>query len=104
MPDKQLLCYVVGLLFLMLVAAGLAQEAEETFGCEANPTGNPIGGGEGYSDILTTGDFIVSTTDEFLAALKEAKPGQVIYVPDGVEIDLTASSNLRRPAVRRGRR
>jgi len=98
MPDKQLLYYVVGLLFLILAAAGVAQEPEETFGCEANPTGDPIGGGEGYRDILTTGDFIVKTTDEFVAALKQATPGQVIYVPDGVEIDLSAHNTLAIPA------
>ena len=32
--------------------AGLEGETE-TFGAESNPTGNPIGGGEGYTDVLT---------------------------------------------------
>ena len=98
MSGKRMLRWALSLLLIVSTATVLAQDAEETFGCEANPTGNPVGGGEGYTDILTTGDFIVKTTDEFLTALKEAKPGQVIYVPDGTEIDLTASSNLAIPS------
>ena len=86
MSGKRMLRWALSLLLIVSTATVLAQDAEETFGCEANPTGNPIGGGEGYTDILSAGDFIVKTTAEFLAALKEAKPGQVIYVPDGTEI------------------
>jgi len=74
-----------------------ADEAEETFGCEANPTGNPIGGGEGYTDILTSGDYTVTTKEELLDALKNAKAGQVIFVPDGVVIDLTGERNIAIP-------
>ncbi|MGI5817611.1 MAG: hypothetical protein ACOX9R_05880 [Armatimonadota bacterium] len=61
------------------------------------PDGNPIGGGEGYDDIHTSGEFTVNTADEFKAALSEAEAGQVIYVPDGVEIDLTGESTLTIP-------
>lgn len=74
-----------------------AQEVE-TFGCEANPTGNPIGGGAGYSNILAGGDFTARNADELLKALKQAKPGQVIFVPDGAEIDLTAYQDIEIPA------
>ncbi|MBI2300536.1 MAG: PQQ-binding-like beta-propeller repeat protein [Armatimonadetes bacterium] len=70
----------------------------DSIGCEANPTGDPIGGGEGYRDIRTAGDLTVRTRDELLAALKQAKAGQVIFVPDGVEIDLTGQSSLSLPA------
>jgi len=75
----------------------MGQEAEDTFGCEANPTGDPIGGGEGYRDIKTTGDFIAKSKDDLLAALKEAKAGQTIFIPDGVEIDLTGERNIAIP-------
>jgi hypothetical protein len=86
------------LVSLVLALPGaLAQDADETFGCEANPTGNPIGGGEGYTDILTTGDFLVTTAEELLEALKEAKPGQVAFVPDGTEIDLTGHRDIAIP-------
>ena len=88
--------FVAGLLW-MCCGSSIAQEAEETFGCEANPTGDPIGGGEGYSDIRTSGDFTVTTKEELLAALKEAQPGQVIFVPDGVEIELTGTMSIQIP-------
>jgi len=88
----------VGALGVVLCAAiARAHDREETFGCEANPTGDPIGGGSGYRDIHTTGDFIVKTKAELLSALKEAKAGQVVFVPDGVEIDLTGERNIRMP-------
>lgn len=70
----------------------------DSYGCEANPTGNPIGGGAGYSDIFTAGDFTVRTKDELLAALSQAQPGQVIFIPDGVEIDLTGARDIVLPA------
>ncbi len=74
-----------------------AQTCEETFGCEANPTGDPVGGGSGYRDIHTTGDFVVRTKAELLGALKEAKAGQVVFVPDCVEIDLSGQRSIRIP-------
>jgi hypothetical protein len=83
-----------------MVCAGMAaaQEAAETFGCEANPTGDPIGGGPGYRDIKTKGDVTVKTVIELLAALKQAKPGQVVFLPDKVELDLTGKQGLEIPA------
>ena len=74
-----------------------ADDAAETFGCEANPTGDPIGGGSGYREIHTTGDFIVKTKAELLGALKEAQAGQVVFVPDQIEIDLTGERSIRIP-------
>ncbi len=84
---------VWGLCVGRMEAADYAAD-NETFGCEANPTGNPIGGGEGYSEIFTKGDYTVSNLDELLAALEEAKPGEVVFVPDGVEIDLTGHQDV----------
>ncbi len=90
----------IGLLTLQASSNVLQQGTfadHDSFGCEANPTGNPIGGGEGYSDILTRGDFTVRNKDEFFAALKEAQAGQVIFFPDGVEIDLTGHEWVKIP-------
>ena len=92
--------YRAALVMLLVTTGGgtaMAQDANETFGCEANPTGNPIGGGEGYDDIRTSGDFTVTTKEELLAALEEAQPGQVIFVPDGVEIELTGTMSIMIP-------
>ena len=74
-----------------------AGSAADTFGCEANPTGNPIGGGPGYKPVLNSGDFTVKTKEELLEALKAAKAGHVIFVPHGVEIDMTGEANIRLP-------
>ncbi|MHC4565382.1 MAG: right-handed parallel beta-helix repeat-containing protein [Planctomycetota bacterium] len=50
----------------------------------------PIGGGDGYSNIITKGDYTVSDLDALLDALAKAKAGQIIFVPDETVIDLTA--------------
>ena len=80
-----------------LACGAPAAEVPETFGCEANPTGDPIGGGKGYRRIHTEGDFTVTTAAELVAALKVAKPGQILFIPDGARIDLTNSATLAIP-------
>ena len=70
----------------------------DLYGCEANPTGDPIGGGEGYRDILTSGDFVVQTRDELLEALGQGEPGQVVFVPGGAEIDIGGKMGIVIPA------
>ena len=77
-------------LTLMVVAplighgADARSVAPETFGCEPNPTDDPVGGGVGYRNIHSKGDFTVRTAKELADVLKKARPGQMIYVPDGV--------------------
>ncbi len=74
-----------------LISLPLAQE--QTFGAESNPTGSPIGGGDGYHDIFTPTDpritHTVTTTDEFLVALGSAESGDVIYIDEHAHINLT---------------
>lgn len=101
MSERPTLRLVVCLLsvFCMLAMLGAgcgagAQEYSDVYGCEANPTGDPIGGGEGYRDIRTWGDFTVTSTEGLLEALKQATAGQVIFLPEGVEIDLTETTGL----------
>ena len=50
----------------------------------------PIGGGEGYTRIVTTGDYIVTDLDSLLSALAVAKAGEVVFISDETEMDLTA--------------
>ena len=50
----------------------------------------PIGGGKGYAKIVTKGDYTVKNLDTLLDALSKAKAGQVVFIPDETEIDLTA--------------
>jgi hypothetical protein len=65
----------------------------ECFGAEAcNPTGSPIGGGAGYSKIVTSGNYSVTTKAALLSALSSAQSGQTIFIPSGVTIDMNGSS------------
>lgn len=69
------------------------------YGAGINPTGNPIGGGEGYRDIHTKGAFEVANRDQLLDALEQASGGDIVYVRDNAEIDL---SNLLRVTIPEG--
>lgn len=72
-------------------------EAPAIYGADANPTGEPLGGGKGYSRIILTGNYRVETKEQFLDALKRAQPGEVIYLVPTAEIDLTGFVNLQLP-------
>ena len=65
-------------------------EAEGTiYGAKPDDRG-PIGGGEGYTGIVTTGDYIVTDLDSLISSLALAMTGEVVFIPDETEIDLTA--------------
>jgi hypothetical protein len=73
------------------------------YGAEAcNPTGNPIGGGAGYTRIITETDsrvkYVVTNKDQLLSALNSAKSGEVVFVPSSATIDLTGASTVTIPA------
>jgi PKD repeat protein len=75
----------------------------DCYGAETcNPTGNPIGGGTGYSRIITESDtrvkYVVSTKDQLIAALKSAKSGEVVFVKGSAVIDMTGTPNTVIPA------
>ena len=61
---------------------------DTVYGAQADERG-PIGGGAGYVDTVTSGDYTVKTLEELVAALKQAESGQVVFIPDETEIDLT---------------
>ncbi len=61
----------------------------EVYGAQPDELG-PIGGGVGYTRMVTKGDFEVKTLDELLDALGKAKPGQLVFIPGETEIDCTA--------------
>lgn len=50
----------------------------------------PIGGANGYANIITAGDYTVKDPDALLEALSKAKAGQIVFIPGETEIDLTA--------------
>lgn len=89
---------------LLLGAAFAACEKNEKspeplllFGADANPTGDSIGGGNGYSKIILEGDIVVDNVQELLAAFNTAQPGDVIYVEPDAEIDISGISNVEIP-------
>ncbi|MCX5659796.1 MAG: right-handed parallel beta-helix repeat-containing protein [Planctomycetota bacterium] len=49
----------------------------------------PLGGGRGYANTKSTGDIVAATTDQVIAALAVAKPGQTVFIPGDLEIDFT---------------
>ena len=50
----------------------------------------PIGGGDGYKLLYNRGDYVVNDLDELIMALSLSKSGDIIFVPGGIEINLTA--------------
>ena len=50
----------------------------------------PIGGGIGYVNIITKGDYNVKDLDDLLKALSKSKFGDIIFIPGETEIDLTS--------------
>jgi len=67
-------------------------------GAAANPTGDPIGGGDGYRHIVPRPAEPVVTADALVAALAGAKAGDVVYVDDRAEIDLSGRATIEIPA------
>jgi len=70
------------------------QGSAEGFGAEVNPTGDPIGGGKRYKRQIVRSDYLVKTFEELRAAIKKAKSGQVVYVNDNAEIDVTGEQEI----------
>ncbi len=58
--------------------------------CGAKPDERgPIGGSKGYTDVFTQATDGITTLDELLDALENAKSGDVVYVDGNAEIDCT---------------
>jgi hypothetical protein len=76
------------------------ENVKRTYGADAKPTSDPLGGGVGYNNIIDpkSADFTVSSRSELLNALKNAASGQIIYVTDSASIDLTGNNNIAIPA------
>jgi len=74
--------------------------SDRVYGADANPTGNPIGGGDGYTKIVSRSDadYIVDTRSELLSALQNARSGDVIYVEGNANIDMSGYFNIQVPA------
>ena len=93
------LLLIAGIILLIQVVLFLG--STETYGAESNPTGNPIGGGSGYSGIITPTDpnvnYRVSTKEELLSALKSAESGETVFITGTAVIDLTGTPSVTIP-------
>ena len=73
-----------------------------TFGAESNPTGNPLGGGTGYLRIISETDppvkYVVSSREQLITALKNAKSGEVVFVKGNAAIDMTGMASVTIPS------
>lgn len=74
--------------------------SRDKFGSDLNPTGDHVGGGQGYSRIvnISTAKYFVNDKNELLSALSAALSGDVIYVNDSAEINLTFERDLLIPS------
>ena len=68
--------------------------SDDKFGADINPTGNPIGGGEGYNRLIDPSEYLVTNRMELFDALEFAGPNQIVYIVDTARIDLTGHQNI----------
>jgi len=85
---------------LLMVAVSFPSVCFSDIGAEWNPTGDPIGGGPGYSDSVRhqDADYYVFTKDQLLSSLVSANAGDIIYVADSAEIDMGETEEINIPA------
>ena len=78
------------LLCILLAAAAVfaAESSKERFGAADDAIG-PLGGGKGYTKMITKYDYLVKTEQELIDTLKKAKAGEVVYVEDKAELDFS---------------
>jgi hypothetical protein len=69
------------------------------YGAESfNTTGLTIGGGAGYSDLVTSGDYTVTTVANLQTALASATSGDVVYISPSTTLNLSGYSALTIPS------
>jgi len=87
------------LLPLALAACPGDDTATLGYGAATNPTGSPIGGGPLYARIVSrsSATTVVSNSTQLLAALAGAASGDVVYIEDDAEIDLTGHGSISIP-------
>ncbi len=88
------ICAIPSLLFLILSCTNdenktWLQIDNTIYGAKPDSLG-PIGGGIGYKNIITNGDYVVDCLDSLVSALSKATSGQVVFIPGETEIDMTS--------------
>ncbi len=71
-----------------------SQDNPSCYSSELNPTGDPRGGGTGYSKLVTHYDYYVETYRELVDAISLVSSGEIIYIGDHAKIDLSTSNTI----------
>lgn len=64
------------------------------YGCGTVLDGSPIGGGLGYANTYTGGNYLVSTWADLKAALSQARPHEIVYLKNGAVATLSANGQM----------
>lgn len=86
---------------LFVLGFALWTGAAQAQGCGATPLPQPFAGKSGaHVDVYQPSDatMVVSSAKGLVTALQSVSPGDVIYVSDDAEIDLTSAGSLEIPA------
>ena len=93
-PALVTLMVLLGAASIIQIAPPIAEAVVTEYGADANPTGNPIGGGNGYVSphgyTQATADYVVTTVGQLSTALASATSGQVIWIPSGTTITISS--------------
>lgn len=83
-----------------LPASDPAAASQHAATADPAPSDTPIGGGDQYSGTVTRddADTVVETRSGLLTALDSAAHGDIVYIDDDAEIDLSNDSHLTLPA------
>jgi hypothetical protein len=73
---------------LIAISASIVPAFAAEFGAADDALG-PLGGGAGYTRIVTAHEVLVNTEQGLIDALAEATAGQTIYVADDAELDFS---------------
>ena len=88
--------FSVALALLLLQAS--TQSVAQSCGA-VDPAGEPIGGGAGYSRVVSAAaaEFVVTTPSAFLSSLQMAAPGDTVFIPGNVTLDLRERVHISIP-------
>jgi hypothetical protein len=85
----------LGILFSAMSAPCFAGEptwmqiGDVVYGARPDTRG-PIGGGSGYTGVVTGGDYTVENIDALIDALSKARGGEVVFITGETVLDLTS--------------
>jgi PKD repeat protein len=88
------------ILLVLFFMAAFPAMTYANIGAEWNPTGNPIGGGPGYSDSIRhqDADYVVHDINQFFSALTSANYGDIIYIWDTCHFNMNGHAPKLIPA------